>query len=883
MLTVAFVVVLTSVACNKNNDDESFSSEGLIYFRNGDGTYSVSGYEGVGDSVLIPAKHDGATVIGINENAFQKCAIKNVKIEDGVKEIHPDAFADCKTLESIIIPNSVEYIGRGALKSCSAVRELTVPFVGERKKLSSESESESIGWIFGETIYDDSLKVFRYYNGYEFRPYYIPLALKKVTVTGGSIKEHAFSGCKQIEEINLSNIESIGHFAFYNCENLKTISLYNITGDIGRCAFQNCACLQNIVIPNGIEKIWAAAFNGCVSLESVTLPSTIKEIGYYVFEYCPKLSKIDYIGTLEDWCKIDLGAFLDRPFYENYEISPVSLYVNGEAVAGDVVLPSGLTEIKNYSFMCCSGINSITIPSGVVSIGEGAFLGCENLQTINIPNGITSIGNAAFFYCKALQSLSIPKSVTSISQSFLECYSLSSINVDEQNERYYSQGNCLVDSTTKTLLLACNNSMISASMDINQVETYAFGSCNSLKSVDLPESVSLINWGAFLNCIGLETINLPTRLERIEQSMFNGCTSLKSITLHTARIGAHAFEGCTALETVTFSINTDGIIVIGAIGRSAFEGCSALKSVSIPEYTRTIYDSAFKDCSGLTQVEFDDELETIESYAFSGCTSLTSIAIPANVRKISDSAFADCSGLQSIVVDAQNVTYRVENNCLIQGASVMLGCKNSVIPEDGVTTIAANAFRGCAGLTHINIPSNITNINQLAFYNCDNLTSIVVDSGNASYYSKGNCIVSTESGQIVLGCNNSTIPNDANITTIGSGAFVNCKNLTDLTIPSNITRILLYAFQHSDVVSVTIPNGVDEIQGLAFSFCENLEVITIPNGITTLGTQILYQCDKLKTINFGGTKEEWVAIQSRFLDEDFAGYTVYCSDGNIIK
>lgn len=117
----------------------------------------------------------------------------------------------------------------------------------------------------------------------------------------------------------------------------------------------------------------------------------------------------------------------------------------------------------------------------------------------------------------------------------------------------------------------------------------------------------------------------------------------------------------------------------------------------------------------------------IDSGAFLSCYSLTDIIIPDTVRSILQPAFLFCSSLSSITVSPDNPVYHAQGNCLIETESKTLvaGCKNSVIPDDGsVVTIGSYAF-DCSNITTINIPDTVTSIETYAFYGSD-LTNIFI-------------------------------------------------------------------------------------------------------------------------------------------------------------
>ena len=300
----------------------------------------------------------------------------------------------------------------------------------------------------------------------------------------------------------------------------------------------------------------------------------------------------------------------------------------------------------------------------------------------------------------------------------------------------------------------------------------------------------------------------------------------------------------------------------------------------------------------------------IRNSAFSGCSSLTSISIPNSVKSIENRAFGDCSSLESITVSSGNIKYHSAGNCLIDTANktLILGCKNSIIPTDGsvtsigsaafsgcrsltsivipdsVTIIMFDAFWGCRSLTSIVIPDSVTIICSYAFLGCDSLTSVVignsvvriggwafagcskklesitVSSENMKYHSAGNCLIDTSNKTLILGCKKSIIPTDSSVSSIGYEAFLECRSLTNIVIPDNVTSI----------------------GNSAFSRCSSLTSISIPGGVTSIGDGAFYDCSSLTSINFAGTKAQWRAIEKGgSWNLNTGHYTIHCTDGDI--
>ena len=237
---------------------------------------------------------------------------------------------------------------------------------------------------------------------------------------------------------------------------------------------------------------------------------------------------------------------------------------------------------------------------------------------------------------------------------------------------------------------------------------------------------------------------------------------------------------------------------------------SAVKYNGVTYSVTSIGECAFDGCTGLTSVVIPNSVTSIGECAFLGCTGLTSIDIPNSVTSIGRQAFDGCTGLTSINI------------------------------PNSVTSIDEYAFAGCKGLTSIDIGNSVTSIGDGAFYMCTGLTSIVVESGNPRYDSRNNCnaIIETASNTLILGCNNTIIPNT--VTSIGHYAFYECAGLTSIDIPNSVTSIGACAFFYCrELTSINIPNSVTSIKDRAFigcaedvySYIDNLSLVSMDSDV----------------------------------------------------
>ncbi len=225
-------------------------------------------------------------------------------------------------------------------------------------------------------------------------------------------------------------------------------------------------------------------------------------------------------------------------------------------------------------------------------------------------------------------------------------------------------------------------------------------------------------------------------------------------------IGDSAFFQCSGLTQISIP---EGVI---SIGNSAFCFCTGLTQISIPEGVASIGIGAFGQCTGLTQISIPKSVASIGNSAFSGCYRLTQISIPAGVTSIGNGAFGFCSVLTEINVDSNNPAYVSQNGILYDKKREQLICcpagkKGKISIPAGVTSIEASAFSGCYGLTQISIPAGVTSIKSWAFYQCSGLTQISIPAGVAK---------------------------------IEASAFSGCYELTQISIPKSVTEIEASAF-----------------------------------------------------------------------------------------
>ena len=311
-------------------------------------------------------------------------------------------------------------------------------------------------------------------------------------------------------------------------------------------------------------------------------------------------------------------------------------------------------------------------------------------------------------------------------------------------------------------------------------------------------------------------------------------------------IGGDAFYDCTSLTSVKIP---DSVTWIGAY---AFYGCISLTSITIPDSVTSIDTAVFENCTSLTNVTIPDSVTSIGGSAFQGCTSLTSITIPNSVTMIEEETFSGCVGLEDVIIP-DSVGYIGE--CAFWNCFSLA----SITLPNRLTSIHNGAFFRCTSLTSITIPDSVTFIDNRAFGNCTSLTSVKIPNSvakmgsNSPYGGAFSGCVSLKSvyykGNLSDWCKIDFLKYDSNPLRNGAKLYLNGSELTDITIPSDITEIKDYAFEGcSSLTSVTIGNSVTSIGNSAFWNCTSLTSVTIGNSVTSIGSGAFKNCTSLISI-----------------------------------
>ena len=794
----------------------------------------------------------------IDSYAFQGCTkLTELTLPEGILTIAGGAFAGCSGLQSVTIPNSVTMIGSGTFTGCGSLRSLTLPFVSGR-----------LGLLFSTASYTGGTPVIQKTPSGNSSTYYIPETLNSVHITGSALEKLPYGAlsCLDLEYITLpEGLTDIGDYALSYNGNLDSIKIPDGVKQIGAYAFSGCTRLYNPTIPDSVETIGAYAFNACSNITSLSIPDSVQTIGESALAGCSGLQTlaIPFVGesrkTVKSTNLYPFGYLFGTASYTGgtATVQEYRLTVGGGVQTATYYLPTTLQTvtvsdgiIPHGTFSKCANLTTVTLENVTGEISAYAFDGCSKLTSVTLPEGVTAIMEYAFRDCTKLRNLSLPDSLAEVrSTAFLNCTALPYVT--------YNGGKYLGNSENPYVLLAGVADTAITTFSIPNgtkvIGPSAFSGCSKLTGVTLPAGAVSIGAEAFEGCSKLTAIHIPSSITAVGSNAFFGCSGLTRVDISDLGAWCNIRFASTAANPLSY-------------GKKLYLDSTLLTHADIPKSVTQINDYAFYGCSGLTSVTIPDSVTVINRYAFQNCTGLTHVTVPDSVRTIGTAIFAGCSKLQSVTVpfigDSRKTTIDTKQyplGYLFGGTSYTGGTATSqyhkastspsyttyYIPTTlrSVTVTGGNillgAFYNCSNLTSVVLSGNVGGIGSYAFYNCKNLTQLNIPAGATS--------IGTEAFK---GCSKLTemvIPDT--VATIDSYAFEDCTALRKLIIGSGVKTIGIYACSDcSSLSELTIGNNVQSIGTYAFSDCTSLTDVVVPNSVTTIENSVFVGCSNLQSI-----------------------------------
>ena len=671
-------------------------------------------------------------------------------------------------------------------------------------------------------------------------------------------------------------ITYVGTRAFYDCSEMTSVSLPTTLETMGADVFMYCTGLTSVTIPDGVTFISGDFFLGCTSLKSVTLPDSLRDIGGCTFMYCTSLTSVR--------------------------------------------LPATLLSISWQMFKDCKSLTSLTIPRSVVNVMQDAFSGCTALKNVTY-TGTAADWKALTIYsgnealtranvrCTGSTVLTAPTLTLSVSKKGQPTLKWNAVSGAAGYQIWcsYDSG----DGTGPWYHWLTNLDKGTASFtddrELEKGRTYTYkvraytasGSMGTFSNevtitYQPKQTLAAPTVTAGLDDQGYPTLTWPAVPDAARYEVYRAASEdgnfaqLAAVTSNSYTNSAVLTDGAAYYYKVR-ALDSDGeagpfsdvvsvtytarpaLVASGKCGDSASwkldaDGVLTITGVGpMADYSQHASDNCAPwrtYANDIKKVVVQKGVTAIGSYAFASLERVTSVTIPEGVTSIGSSAFENCGlmaygglgavtlpeGLTTIGSSAFSGSYMdsltlPESLRTIGGAAFERSPLKTLTVPDGVTSIGTGAFSN-SHLTSIQLPDG-AQLGAMLFYQCYELTDV-------------------------------TLP--ADLTVIGDSMFENCTKLTHVTIPSGVTRIEREAFTMCGALEeIRLPEGVETIGVIAFSGCVAMTGAYLPRSLTTIESGAFSACRSLTDVYYGGTAAEWAAISVADRNDPLLNAALHCT------
>ena len=819
------------------------------------------------ENITIP---EGVTTIG--DKAFQNCSsLKSISIPSGVTTLGKYAFADCVGLQSAYIPIKTipdyAFYMSSASKN-SALAKVEIPYatsIGSNAFAYCKSLSEI---VLPESLSQIGEKAFYYCTG-------LKKILSFATIVPSMAAQASNSSSRQIfvpdaavasytADTNWSNfgsIQSMNNYPFevngifylidpathtatvtydfltydsiyddwYPVQSLDIPATINVNGNeytvtaIADKAFYYCKTLQSVALPASITSIGSSAFYECTNLQSVNIPEGVTKIPDSAFLGCSSLTSID--------------------------------------------LPSSIQAIESKAFYGCTGITEISLPDALIGIGSQAFYNCSGLSIIHFGANITNISSKAFMGCDNISKITIdaltPPTIIPPSDSYNSTFPTATYYYtvwvkDEAYSTYTGDTNWSTFNIKVPAIMVDNicyrldRKTATATVIANEDGGYA-GDIVIPQYIDYEDTrytVTTIDNGAFIYCDKVSSIDFRY-VTSIGDAAFEG-TNITSADFSNVEVfGSMICAGCSSLTDVKLP---DGLVVVP---KGMFYKCFNLKSIILPGTVTEIGAEAFIG-AGLVSISLPPRTRYIDSCAFASCEDLKFVEFPSGLRVIDESAFDGAIDLKTIQwYDSES--FENESEKIVAKAPARASAIDPASLTYHLTTIGRYAFSR-TGLTYFYVPKTVEKsltIDTYAFAStaiahldvaATNIPALDVDGFDYETYNTSlifvpdemleayksdkswgqfKCYPTANETQMYVFADEAetAVYYAGEVTDTATGDFTVPDVVTDGTNSYDVVAISAAALRNSDITSAELPSSIISLGNSAFEGCQSLQSV----------------------------------------------------------
>lgn len=554
------------------------------------------------------------------------------------------------------------------------------------------------------------------------------------------------------------DVEIIGEEAFSGNNNIKVVRLPDKLERIEYGSFSYCNALNKIDIPDSVESIGSGAFACCTSLSTVTIGSGVKEIGTGVFAGCSSLKNISMDSGNESFV-VDKGALYDKDMTKLYQYCPGRKdYIYN--------IPDSIESIGMYAFWGCQSLETVVLNNNIGTIPGYAFSNCRSLKTIELPYAVSSIGAKAFEDCISLTEADLPMSLQYIHDTAFDgCINLVLTGPEDSVAGDYAAEFNQRDKTTQAEYEDIFDTIIPTD-DVEQSgNNDASSEDNAVQNNNVDVKDELGNMLGSTVIVGNQAVVF---IDNSSGQVYDGSDKVfQTIVGSGEEVTINGPQNQPGdMQTADSKNDGKGIhipkykIYKGAIVDQAYYKNAALTSYEIPSDITEIGDFAFAR-SGLTSIFIPEGVTKIGYGAFYHCDDLNQVSLPTTIEDIEPEAFEETGFIENWKKSGSAEFLTAGNGILL----AYNGDESTVNIPEGIRIIAPGVFANRPDITAVVLPDSLIKICEGAFENCTRLKQI---SGGT------------------------------NVTDIEDRAFYGCP-LETVRIPDNIESIGLLAFDLSGV------------------------------------------------------------------------------------
>lgn len=834
------------------------------------GSHAFEGCRKLKEIVFTGSMDDSIHSNWIQYGAFSGCStLETLVLPEGLKTIGEHALYGCKSLKAINIPASVTSIGSSAFTDTDSLTAITVDPANTAYKTDERGVLYTIdgltlhsapGGLSGSYSIPEGVTAVGD-SAFYYCDKLTGISFPSTVTTLGS---YAFQYCTGLTELTVpGTIKEIPYHGFYHCENLTALRISKGVEVIGENAFDGCERLTHVALPSSLTKLGKWAFYNCISLKTMSFRSQVPEFdaealawgektAYYYKSWSADALQ-NYGGTIT-WVPVkaagDCGKYLDWTLEEN---GTLTIHGSGDMTScawskynadiTRIVFDGEITSICDNAFAGAVHLTEVEIPKSVEKLGQKAF--ADSALT-----HIEFLGDAPVIAGDALQNVTASAQYLPVYESWgpATCLNYGGDLTWDARELTgpYGETSTWTLSADGVLTIsgtgseswsengygfeAYKDSIKKLVVEEGMTQITGFDGCVNLTGLELPESLTRIEWNAFNGCTGLTELQLPENLAFIGDMAFSGCTGLTTVVLPDSMqyIYMEAFAGCTALTDVYLSKNLESLW-------NPFPNCPNLKGVWAAEGT-----AWFNDENGILYGPDGDNREIVYiPPTVSGC-----LTVPDGVTGILWEAGHNATGITELSLPEGMGERTFES---IKNLNAQLTEKGQ-----GLTAVT---FRGNAPEFYEECLYDLTLTARYPVYD-SSWTSVAGQSygGNITWEAYDDSISYGTSGSLSW-----VLKNDGHLIISGTGAMKQYAIpvmaytglIKKLTVKEGVTGICAEAFANCTLLEkVSLPQSLTDIGSGAFRGCSAVKELVVPASVTAIGSEAFSGCTGLETLQF---------------------------------